>query len=134
MENTAPGFAQKPLTYLYQITSDTRRLSHLATTVTAANGVREFYNGNMANSALSLLCSSFFQVIAVATQNTTRNLSLGKSQNAEYFCKLAVVPLIGLGLTYLYQLSFVYCALTLVGAVFVNNVSTVLNNRDIRKI
>jgi len=134
MENAVPNFAQRPIAYVYQVTSDTRRLSHLATTVTAANGVREFYNGNMANSALSFLCSSFFQVISVAAQNTTRNLSLGKSQNAEYFCKLAIIPLIGLGLTYLYQLSFLYCALTFVGAAFVNNVSNVLNNREIRKI
>jgi hypothetical protein len=130
----APGFAQKPLTYLYQVTSDTRRLSHLATTVTAANGVREFGNGNMANSAMSLLCASFFQVISVAAQTTTKNISIGKSQNAEILCKLAIIPLVGLGLSFLYAFNFVYAVLTLLGAAFVNNVGNVLNNRDIKKI
>ncbi|QVL54701.1 MAG: hypothetical protein KFB95_05105 [Simkaniaceae bacterium] len=133
MENTG-SFAQKPLTYLYEVTSDTRRLSHLATTVTAANGAYEFYNGNMANSAMSLLCASFFQVISVAAQNTTRNISIGKSQNAEVLCKLAIIPLVGLGLSFLYHFSFIHAVLTFLGAAFVSNVGNVLNSREIRKI
>ena len=134
MASQALSFAEKPLTYLYQLTSDTKRLSHVATTVTAANGLREFYNGNMATSALSLLCASFFQIISVASQTTTRNISVGKSQNAEVFCKLAIVPLVGLGLSYLYHWNVVFSILTFVGAAFVHNVGNVLNNRDIRKI
>ncbi len=131
---SAASFTQKPLTYLYEVTSDTRRLSHLATTVTAANGAREFYNGNMANSAMSFLCASFFQIISVAAQTTTRNISIGKSQNAEVFCKLAIIPLVCLGASFLYHFSFIHAVLTFLGAAFVNNVGNILNNRDVRKI